>query len=283
VLVAAVSLAASSGFGERAWQLSWALAAFLGGEGYWQQLEATQHTALEAARRLGDVEGQARAHRYLAKAMTQRRAYGDARTHLSAALQLARQLGSSVLEAKVHLDSGSWAFAAGGPSREGLSHAEDALRLYRSAGCRPGEAEALNQVGWEHAHLGDYREAVDYCAQALALFRDGRDRHGEALTLHSLGYAHLHLGHYADAVACYHQAIDVQGAASGLDEKAECLTHLGDALLAAGNPGDARLAWQRALTILDDLHHPAAGQVRSKLDRLPVPHGSEDSRDHLAV
>jgi tetratricopeptide (TPR) repeat protein len=275
VLVAAISLAAGSGFGTHAWQLSWAVAGFLGGQGHWQELEATQQTALDAARCLDDLEGQAQAHRYLGKAIIQRRAYSDGWTHLSAALPLTRQLGNLALEARVHLDIG-WALMAVGASRESLRHAEEALRLYRSAGDRHGEASALNQVGWEHAHLGDYHEALDYCTEALALFREGGDRAGEAVTLDSLGCAHLRLGHHGEAVAYYQKAIDVQGNAGDLDSRAEILTHLGDAFQAAGDSAAACQAWQRALSILDDLQHPSADQVRSKLDWPPAGRDGED-------
>jgi len=282
VLVAAVTLAAGSGFGTHAWQLAWAMAAFLGGQGYWQELEATQQAALEAARRLGDVEGQVEAYRYLGKVRIQRRAYSDAKTLMSAALQLIQQLGNLALEARVHLDV-AWALRADGLSREALSHAEVALRLYRSAENRLGEAAALNEVGWIHAELGDYHQTLDYCTDALALFRDGGHRSGEAATLDSLGCAHLHLGHYPDAVACYQQAIDVQGEAGDIDNRAEIMTHLGDAFQAAGDSGAARQAWQQALSILDNLQHPSADQVRSKLDRLLVRRCSKDSPSRSAT
>jgi DNA-binding SARP family transcriptional activator/predicted negative regulator of RcsB-dependent stress response len=264
VLVAGVNLAACSGFNTHAWQLSWAMAAFLGGQGYWQELEATQEIALEAARRCGSIEGQAEAHRYLGKAMIQRGAHAGAKTHLSAAMQLTQQLGNPGLEARVQLDIG-WALAAAGPSPDRLTHAEQALRLYRTAGNLPGEAAALNQAGWEHAQLGSYHRALDYCSQALALFRGAEDRAGQAVTLDSIGYAHLHLGRYADAVAYYQQAIDAQGEAGDRDDRAEFLTHLGDAMQAAGDSAAARQAWQQALAIFEDLHHPSANQVRSRL------------------
>jgi tetratricopeptide (TPR) repeat protein len=117
--------------------------------------------------------------------------------------------------------------------------------------------------------LGDYDAALDYCAKALALFRTAGDRASEAATLDSLGGAHLQLDHRADAVACYRQAIEVLGGAGDLDGRAEILTHLGDALQAAGDSVAASEAWQRALAILEDLHHPSAEHVRSKLDWLP--------------
>jgi tetratricopeptide (TPR) repeat protein len=100
-----------------------------------------------------------------------------------------------------------------GRSLDALGHAEQSLRLYRAAGNRFGEADALDQVGWEHARLGGYQRALEFCEQALALHREMADRPGEAVTLDSLGYAHHHLGHHREAIACYRQAIDVHGEA----------------------------------------------------------------------
>jgi len=49
---------------------------------------------------------------------------------------------------------------------------------------------------------------------------------------------------------------------------ADILTLLGDAHYARGDDQAARDAWQQALTILDDLHHPGANAVGAKLDQL---------------
>ncbi|MFQ6268158.1 tetratricopeptide repeat protein [Kutzneria viridogrisea] len=49
------------------------------------------------------------------------------------------------------------------------------------------------------------------------------------------------------------------------------LTDLGDIHLAAGNRPAARDAWQRALTIFEELGgRPDADKVRAKLDQLPA-------------
>jgi hypothetical protein len=53
--------------------------------------------------------------------------------------------------------------------------------------------------------------------------------------------------------------------------EADTLTHLGDAHHAAGDPRAARDAWQQALTILNDMDHPDAQQVRTKLAGLDPP------------
>jgi hypothetical protein len=48
-------------------------------------------------------------------------------------------------------------------------------------------------------------------------------------------------------------------------DEADALICLGDTREAAGDLAQAREAWQQAVTILEDLQHPQAGQVRAKL------------------
>jgi len=46
--------------------------------------------------------------------------------------------------------------------------------------------------------------------------------------------------------------------------EAETLTQLGDAQHIAGQPDAACYSWQHALTIFDDIGHPAADAIRAK-------------------
>jgi DNA-binding SARP family transcriptional activator len=266
VLIAAITQAADHGFCTHAWQLPWAVATFFDWQGYWQEMAATQQSALAATRQLGDRAGQVRTLRTLGTARLRLGAYAEATTHLAEAIELGRQIGDGALQARAHLDLAQ-IFDLQGRARDALGHSEEALGLFRSAGHRPGEANALNAVGWCHVQLGGYREALDYCGQALVVFREREDLTAQAATLDSLGYAHLHLGNYAEAIASYQQALDTEGAAGDRHFQAKHLTHLGDAHHAAANPDSARRAWQQALTILDELRHPDADQVRARLSR----------------
>jgi hypothetical protein len=67
---------------------------------------------------------------------------------------------------------------------------------------------------------------------------------------------------------CYQQALTLFRDLGDRYDEAATLTNLGDTHHAAGNPDAARDAWQHALTILDDLDHPDADQVRTKLAAL---------------
>jgi predicted TPR repeat methyltransferase len=56
--------------------------------------------------------------------------------------------------------------------------------------------------------------------------------------------------------------------------QAETLHHLGDTHHIAGDQDQAAVAWQQALTIYDDLGHPAAAsEVRAKLGTAPGSQG----------
>jgi DNA-binding SARP family transcriptional activator/Tfp pilus assembly protein PilF len=268
VLQAAMVLAAAAGFDQHAWQLPWSAAEFLAWHGYWHELAAAQQDALTAARRLGDLAGQVHAHRWLGVAQVRLGAYAEGMTNQAAALELGRQLGSSYIQAEAYSRM-AWTLALQGRFRDALGHCEESLRLFRAAGERSGEAIALNDLGWYHASLGNYQEALNFCRQALAQCRELGDSIGEAVTLDSLGYAYHHTGDHGQAITCYQRAIDLYGDACDPHDRAEMLTHLGDAHDASGNPADARHAWDQAAGILDYLHDPGAGKLRSRLGRHP--------------
>ncbi len=268
VLVAAVSQAAGDGSGTHAWQLAWAIAPFLNGQGFWHDLEATQQIALTAARRLGNLAAQAHAHHFIGCAYDSLGAHQEAAEQLTTALSIARQLGAVSLQAREHNTLVLTCIRQGRFSHA-LSHARQALRLCRALQHQYGEAHSLNSLGWCHAQLGSFQEALTCCREALAIYRElrPRDIRGEAVTLDSLGYAHHHLGNYAEAIPCYEQAIELLGDTGDPADLAEFLTHLGDAYHGADDHEAAHRAWQQGLATLDGLQHPAADQLRSRLDR----------------
>ncbi len=87
----------------------------------------------------------------------------------------------------------------------------------------------------------------------------------------SLGYAEHHLGNLAEAAACYQRALSLFRELGDRYNEAEILIHLGDTHHAAGDLAAGPGAWQQALAILVDLHHPGADQVRAKLLQMTDP------------
>jgi tetratricopeptide (TPR) repeat protein/transcriptional regulator with XRE-family HTH domain len=264
VLLAAVTLAARSGFDVHAWQLPWAMADFLRTRGHWQEWAATQRIALAAAIGLDDTAAQALCSRSLAAACNELGYYDQARGHFTSGLTLYQRLGDQLGEAKVHHNLAVLAERQGRYA-DVLGHAEQALRLYQAIGDKVAEAEGLNAVGWSHGLLGEYQQARTFCRQALTLCEEASCRWLEGYVWDSLGYAEHHLGNLAEAAACYQRALSIKREDGDHFQEAETLTRLGDTRHAAGQVTEAREAWQQALAILEDLQHPDADKVRAKL------------------
>jgi DNA-binding SARP family transcriptional activator len=263
-LIAALGLAARSGFDGHAWQLSWAMASFLHLRGHWQEWAATQRTALAAATRLGDATGQALSGRLLGTASAALGDHDQARGHYARSLTLYQRLGNQAGEARVHQNLGVLAESQG-RYLDALGHAEQTLRLFQAIGDKTAEAEALNNIGWYHGLLGDYQQARVFCRQALALSAQAGHQTLAGFAWDSLGYAEHHLGNLAEAAACYQRALNLHRESGDRASEADTLTHLGDTRQAVGEFERARQAWQQALAILESLQHPAADQVRAKL------------------
>jgi tetratricopeptide (TPR) repeat protein len=264
VLLAAVSLAARSGFDAYAWQIPWAMTSFQRIRGHWQEWDATQRMALAAATRLADDAAQAMSGRLLAMACTIQGDYVEAGERFASSLTLYQRLGDRLGEAKIRHNL---AVLAGYQGRyaDALGHGEQTLRLYQVMGDRRAEAEALNSVGWYHGQLGDYQQARAFCRRSLDLCAEVGHRRLEGHAWDSVGYAEHHLGNFAEAAACYQRALSIAREGGDRYDEASGLTHLGDARQAAGESALATEAWQQALAILDDLEHPEAGEVRARL------------------
>ena len=267
VILAAVGQAASTGYDAHAWQLTWAVSTFLDRRGLWHDWAVACRTALTAAVRLADPAAQAWTHRTLARAYTRLGRFDDADTQLREALRLYSLSADQAGQAVTHHYFGIL-LSRQNRLAAALDHARRSLELSLAAGDQRRQAIALNAVGWCQALLGDYEVALTSCEQALVVHRELGDRHGEANTWDSLGYAHHHLGHHAQAIACYQNALDMSRYLGDRYQEADTLGNIGDTHLATDDGCAAGGAWRQALTILDELGHPEAEQVRAKLAAL---------------
>jgi tetratricopeptide (TPR) repeat protein len=267
VLIAIIHDAAATGWDAQTWQLAWTLSTYLDRRGRWHTWIAVQHAAVLAARRSADPTAEALSHRNLARAHIQLLRYEDAHTHLQHALGLSIQAGDQAGQIHTHYMLG-WIRGLQDLHAEAISHTEQALLLYRETGNRAGQARALNNIGWSYAQLADYQEALTYCQQSLTLQQELGDRYGEAGSWDSLGYAYHHLGQYDQGITCYQRALDLYRELADRHGEADAMARLGDCHQAAGQPDAARNVWQLTLDILDDLDHPNAAQIRTKLRQL---------------
>ena len=264
VLLATIRYAAEAGHDAYACALPWTLATYFDRRGHWRDWVVAQHTAVAAARRLGDWSAQAGAQRLLANAYSNLRAYDDALGHLKAALDLFDEHGDDAGRAHAHFDIALLYDRQARPG-DALPHAGMSRTFYRATGNHLGEAIALNAIGWYHCELGEYAEALEQCGQALAITRAAGSPYGEANTLDSIGYAHHHLGRYREAIGAYREAIEIFRQIGDSHAEAITLDHLADSLHAVGERDEARGVWGAALVLLEALDHPDADQVRGKL------------------
>jgi len=267
VLVAAVDRALSAGFDGHAWQLAETLKFFLDRRGHWHDWVATARAGVAATDRLADPATKACARRNLAIACIQLGHFDDAHDQLRHALKLATRTLGRIEQAHTHFGLAHLWDRQGRPARA-LEHAQRALDLYCAAGHQQGRADACNAVGWCHAQLGNHPQALAACQQSLALYQQRADRYGQAAAWDSLGYVHNQMGHHVEAINGYHHALALLRDLGDRYHEATTLVRLGDSHHAIGGVKSAHDVWQQALAILDELDHPDAGQLRTKLASL---------------
>jgi tetratricopeptide (TPR) repeat protein len=276
VLLAAINQAAHDGFDAHAWQLPWSVDTYFSRQGRWHDMVAVNHTALEAAIRLGDVAGQAYTLCGLGRANFLLGRFDDAEKHLWLALELFEQLPDDRTgKARTHINMGT-ALGRQGRYDDALHQAEKARDLYAAAGHKAGFAGATNNIGWYSYNLGFYEQAMALCEEALITFREIGSVFGVAHAMDSLGCAHFGVGQHEQAISLLREAGEAFAVIGDRLSQAEILRHLGDALNASGDRDAARETWQRALLILSELGHLSAEPTRAALQRL-------DAEDQAAV
>jgi DNA-binding SARP family transcriptional activator len=253
----------------RAWRLGWSLTTFCHRQGLWLDWAVVLSAGLAAAERIGDRAARAAAHRDRALAHARLGRFDDAHKDLRHAADLYDELCHRLGRAHTDLNRAE-VLTRQGRHREALVPLRCALTTFNAAHHLGGQASALHGLGWSHAQLGDDAQALAYCQAALTLHEQLGDVPRTASAWDSLGYAHHRLGNHALAVDCYERALAVHRRANHRYCQAGVLTHLGDAHTAAGNRPAAREAWRSAASLLDELGHPEAAEVRARLASNPL-------------
>lgn len=263
-LLATVQQAAAGGHHVHCWQIAWTIADYLERRGRWLDGLACNHTALDAARRLGDPAMQAVSLLNLALHHTHLRQYPQAHTHLREALHLRTAAGDQDGLSKVHMGL-ALVYDRQGCHADALRHSELALPAAQAVGNQARQVACLNGIAWQHAQLGNYDQCIAYGRQALAVPIEPGNRF-RASTWDTLGYAYHRLAQYQQAVASYQRAVASLRELEIRFEEARSLARLADSHDALGEDAAARDARRQALGIFDDLGHPDATELRKKLE-----------------
>lgn len=252
------------GLADYPWRMARAVSGYLWDRCAWADIAHLHGLALRASLRASDRVGEADARHGLGDAYAGLGRFDEAGAELARSLDLYAAIGDVMGESDVRCTMGRMLELAG-DAEGSIHHTGLALELYRQIGDRSGEAVALNNIGWMHSTLGDFEPALASCTAALDLYRADGDHAGVAYALDSMGRAYLGLGDLARAIECYAEAADSARAIGQHFNRAANLTHLGDARHANGEPDAARVAWRDALVLLEEIGHPRAESLRSRL------------------
>jgi tetratricopeptide (TPR) repeat protein len=185
-----------------------AMSDFLHIQGHWNEAVTLGEAALDAARAVGDRDGQAWALNHLG--VVQRRAgdHAAAATSLSRALQLFRDLGDRHGQAWVLSHLGMVQMTAGDHAAAAASLTQ-ALELFRDLGERRGEAEASIDLGELLSLSSAHREARGYYTQALKIARDINAPVEQARAHEGIGRCHSQEGNPGQQSAHLRQALAI--------------------------------------------------------------------------
>jgi tetratricopeptide (TPR) repeat protein/transcriptional regulator with XRE-family HTH domain len=291
VLLKVTEVAARLGYDGHAWRLPAVLWTFHNVCGHWHDGTRLHQLALAAARRNGDMAGEAQVLRGLGSFAMSLGAFDEAHEYLAEAQSLFKSLEDDLGLARTDVIF-SQALEFQGRYAEALEVMSDALKLSQSA---PADrhmmlvrASALNGSAWNSAQLGDLSEARAFCHQAIDLCQALGYSPGEAGTWDTLGVVLQRLGLHDEAVPCFRRAISLDREMGNRYDLAMVLAHLGETYVALGDLAGAREAWDESLLILRALHHPSAPMVRgwlaalsagrlpAKTERLGGPGGPAD-------
>jgi tetratricopeptide (TPR) repeat protein len=247
-LVGISALAARWGWAARASALGRTLYRYLDVGGHHDAALAIHEHAYDAARRAGDLGGQAHALTSRGALYVRLGRYACAAADYALALALHRTAGDRAGEAHVLLDLGSLA-GRQGDYGSAAEHLHAAHGVYREIDDRVGAGSALTNLGLVHEYTGSYQAAAEHHERALALLRGTADRVGLAHALANLAAALMRQGRYDRSARQYQEAIAVFGEIGDRCGQADANNGLAENLASAGRTDVARTRHTTALAL----------------------------------
>ncbi|GAB7036739.1 MULTISPECIES: ATP-binding protein [Catenuloplanes] len=250
-------------------RLATGLAAFLREAGPWEQALTLYRVTAECAGRNGAHTARAAALRELGTVLYLRSDYPAAQPVFEEALGTLREhpdgehIDAAEARTLIRFAAARRRLPEHAPVRADL---ERALALFRRAGDRAGEGEALAELGTLHLVDGEFGAAAEVLREAASIMREHGTAQACADVLNRLGAALQNQGENAEAVALHEHALDVCRTIRDARGTAVSLNYVGHLYCQAGEYGRAAEALEEAR----DLHA-----------RLRSPSGSAHCHDYL--
>lgn len=134
--------------------------------------------------------------------------------------------------------------------KQAIDRYEEALAIWRSINDRPGQADALENIGVIHYLLGSPQQALQPLEQALSVRQTIDDPLGKARLLVNLGLVFKMLGESPRAIDYYEKALHLGQELSNREIEALALVNLGSIQFDLGDSDKALDYFFRSLTIV---------------------------------
>ena len=145
---------------------------------HWSDWLETHNIALEAARRLGDLDGEASMLNGIGTLMKQTNRSAEAIGYHQSALDLRRPIGNMV-DVASSLDGLGTAYRDIGRFDDALECLRESLAIRQSTGDRKGQGWSFNNLGETEYQLGNHAEALQFFTLALAARTEVGDQWGQ--------------------------------------------------------------------------------------------------------
>lgn len=143
---------------------------------------------------------------------------------------------------------------------------QQALTIYRQIKDRPGEGQALGNLGFAYVFLKDYSQALNYLQQWLTITQETQNRQSEILALGNLGTVYISLEDYPQAINYFQQALTISQEINSPQTAGFSLSNLGTAYFFLRDYPQAIKYQQQALTLAQKLkNRPQEGEAYNNL------------------
>jgi tetratricopeptide (TPR) repeat protein len=220
--------------------------------------------ALDAARRVGDQEGEANHLGSLGLAYKNLGEMEKAIDYYQQALTLAHHIGDRRGEA-THLRNLGGVYQILGETHQAVALFQQALDIVIELEDRTAVGELQASLRLADKTLRETEQAIDQLQQTLQLHRNAGDRLYEGRDLGYLGSAYHRLGETEKAIDYLEQSLKIAREIGDRRGEAEDLANLGLICSQQGDVARARQHATEALALLVSLEDPRAEQIRAWL------------------
>ncbi|WP_344883417.1 AfsR/SARP family transcriptional regulator [Nonomuraea antimicrobica] len=271
-ILAGVRQAAACGL-EHAWSLALSAVPLFESQAYFSNWRTTHETALKAACRAGDLQGEAAMRYSLGSLHLVQRAGAEAAAQFDRAIKLYEQLGDQygaalVLRYIAYLDRQN------GDLELSLARWEEALKTFQVVGDRVAEAYVLHNMAQVKLDLGAGDEAYALLVRAARICEETGNRRVGAQVQHRLGVLHHLHGELDRAADVYRRVLDLVRATGDRIGACHALLGLASVDIERGELWRARRTLKEVRDLAVSVGDPAMGsRVALAMARVELSEG----------